>query len=78
MFSCYHVFSKLCSSSEKYAKTRNYEATRIEGNRTKAFFIVFDHANACASMHSLVKIHNTPLYENKQNEREIIQWRLLS
>ena len=24
-----------------------------------AFFIVFDHVNACASMHSLVKIHNT-------------------
>ena len=23
------------------------------------FFIVFDHANACASMHSLVEIHNT-------------------
>ena len=23
------------------------------------FFIVFDHANACASMHSLVKIHNS-------------------
>ena len=23
------------------------------------FFIVFDHVNACASMHSLVKIHNS-------------------
>ena len=22
------------------------------------FLIVFDHANACASMHSLVEIHN--------------------
>ena len=24
-----------------------------------AFFIVFDHVNACTSMHSLVKIYNT-------------------
>ena len=25
----------------------------------KCFFIVFDHANASESMHTLVKIHNT-------------------
>ena len=23
------------------------------------FFVIFNHANACASIHSLVKIHNT-------------------
>ena len=29
------------------------------------FFIVFDHANACASMHLLVEIHNTqPLFDH--------------
>ena len=26
------------------------------------FFIVFDHANACASMHSLVEIYNTHMW----------------
>ena len=26
------------------------------------FFIVFDHANACTSMHLLVQIHNIPLF----------------
>ena len=26
------------------------------------FLIVFDHANACASMNSLVEIHNTRIY----------------
>ena len=27
----------------------------------RAFFIIFDHANACASMHLLVEIHNIML-----------------
>ena len=33
----------------------------------KAFFIAFDHANACASMHSLVEIHNKQLGKPTEN-----------
>ena len=32
------------------------------------FLIVFNHVNACASMRSLVEIHNNPFYSaQKQN-----------
>ena len=30
----------------------------------QGIFIVFDHMNACASMHSLVEIHNMHCFEN--------------
>ena len=43
-----------------------------------AFFIIFNHANACSSMCTLVKIHNTGLnqsrvyfYSSFQNRRSI-------
>ena len=50
------------------------------------FLIVFDHANACANMHSLVKIHNTKSCPNlslvlllaSKNHSQLFDWLPLS
>ena len=42
-----------------YFDQRTHACAKYFFDNFQAFFIVFDHVNACASMHMLVEIHNT-------------------
>ena len=39
-------------------RTRGFREAYKQKQRKKMILIIFDHANACASMRSLVEIHN--------------------
>ena len=60
-----HVFAwskKTIKTLENYQKSTSFIIITRDSHKAHAkiyvFFIVFDHANACTSMRSLVEIHN--------------------